>query len=107
MFNLSARWRLAVNAMPWPLYLYETDPVPIIQEAGWAPGPPWTGAENLTPPGFDPQTVQLKASEYPIDHQSKHVKPKMEGHYLRGVNWQEGIIARAIRQIKIQNRLPV
>jgi len=25
------------------------DPVPI-QEAGWAPGPVWTGAKNLTPP---------------------------------------------------------
>jgi len=23
------------------------DPVPIVQEAGWAPGPVWTGAENL------------------------------------------------------------
>ena len=25
------------------------DPVPIVQEAGWAPGPVWRGAENLTP----------------------------------------------------------
>jgi hypothetical protein len=25
------------------------DPVPIVFEAGWAPGPVWTGAENLTP----------------------------------------------------------
>ena len=23
--------------------------VPIVQEAGWAPGPVWTGAENLAP----------------------------------------------------------
>ena len=23
------------------------DPVPILQEAGWAPGPFWTGTENL------------------------------------------------------------
>ena len=23
------------------------DPVPIVQEAGWAPGPVWTGGENL------------------------------------------------------------
>jgi hypothetical protein len=26
------------------------DPVPILYEAGWAPGPVWTGAENLAPP---------------------------------------------------------
>ena len=25
------------------------DPVPIVQEAGWASGPVWTGAENLAP----------------------------------------------------------
>ena len=41
------------------------DPVPIVQEAGWAPGPVWTGAENLAPPpGFDPRTVQSVASRY-------------------------------------------
>jgi hypothetical protein len=28
------------------------DPVPIVQEAGWAPVPVWTGAENLTPTGI-------------------------------------------------------
>ena len=25
------------------------NPVPIVQEAGWAPGPVWTGAGNLAP----------------------------------------------------------
>ena len=28
------------------------DPVPIVQEAGWASGPVWTGAENLAPTGI-------------------------------------------------------
>ena len=28
------------------------DPVPIVQEAGWAQGPVWTGAENLAPTGI-------------------------------------------------------
>ena len=28
------------------------DPVPIVQEAGWAPGLVWTGAENLAPTGI-------------------------------------------------------
>ena len=28
------------------------DPVPIVQETGWAPGPVWTGAENLAPTGI-------------------------------------------------------
>jgi len=29
------------------LYLCERDPVPTVQEIEWAPGPVWTGAENL------------------------------------------------------------
>jgi hypothetical protein len=49
-----------VNAMPRTLNPRE-DPVPIVQEAGWASEPVWTGAEN-TPPGFDPRTVQPVAS---------------------------------------------
>jgi hypothetical protein len=38
------------------------EPVPIVQEAGWAPGPVWTGAENLAPSGIRSRTVQLVAS---------------------------------------------
>ena len=37
---------------PVALYTPGKDPVPIVQEAGWAPGPVWTGAENLTPTGI-------------------------------------------------------
>ena len=41
------------------------DPVPIIQEAGWAPGPVWTVAVKFRPlPGSDPRTVQPVASHY-------------------------------------------
>jgi hypothetical protein len=40
------------------------DLVPIVQEVGSAPGPGWTGAKNLAPPGFDPRPVQSIASRY-------------------------------------------
>jgi hypothetical protein len=30
----------------------ETEPVPIVQEARWAPGPVWTGTENLAHTGI-------------------------------------------------------
>jgi len=41
-----------------PAALYPgKDPVLIVQQAGWAPGPVWTGEENLAPPGFDPRLV--------------------------------------------------
>jgi hypothetical protein len=50
-------WRVSVT--PRPLFTPGKDPVPIVREDGWAPGPVWTGAENLaTPPGFDHRTVQ-------------------------------------------------
>jgi len=38
-----------VNVTPWPLFTPGKDSVPIVQEAGWAPGPVWTGVENLVP----------------------------------------------------------
>ena len=40
------------------------EPVPIVQEAGWAPGLVWTGAENLAPNGIRSQTAQPVASHY-------------------------------------------
>jgi len=40
-----------VNGTPRPLYLGK-DPIPIVKETGWAPGPVWTGAENLAPTGI-------------------------------------------------------
>jgi hypothetical protein len=53
-----------VNATPRPLYPREKDPVPILREGRCAPGPIWTGAEDLAPPGFDPRTVQPVANRY-------------------------------------------
>ena len=38
--------------MTRPLFTPGKDPVPIVQEAGWAPGPVWTGAENLASTGI-------------------------------------------------------
>ena len=35
---------------------------PILQEAGWAPGSVWTGAENLAPSWSDPWNGQPVAS---------------------------------------------
>ena len=35
-----------------PLLTSGKEPVPIVQEAGWAPGPVWTSAENLAPTGI-------------------------------------------------------
>ena len=53
------------SVTPLSLFTPGKNPVSIVQEAGWAPGPVWTGAENLAPPpGFDPRTVRPVASRY-------------------------------------------
>jgi hypothetical protein len=74
-FNLGARWGLVVNATPRPLYPREKNPVPIIQEAGWASGPIWTGAEKLAPIGvqFPDLLVRIESLyrlSYPFPHNS-------------------------------------
>jgi hypothetical protein len=41
-----------VSVTPRPLFTPGKDPVPIVQEVRWAPGPVWTGAENFAPNGI-------------------------------------------------------
>jgi len=36
----------------------------IVQKAGWAQGPVWTGTENLAPIGVNPRPLQPTASRY-------------------------------------------
>jgi hypothetical protein len=49
--------------MAWPLSTPRKDPVSIVQEAVRAPGPVWTGAENLTPTG-------IRSPDHPSHSQS-------------------------------------
>ena len=42
--------------MPWPLFTRGKDPVPIVQEAGWAPFQTHYYSENLVAPGIEPET---------------------------------------------------
>jgi len=59
----STRKGRGVSVTPRSLFTPGKDQVSIVQEAGWAPGPVWTVAENLgPPPGFDPRTVHPVAS---------------------------------------------
>ena len=44
-----------VSSTPRPHFTPGKDPVPILQEAGWVPGPVWTGGKSLPSPGFDPR----------------------------------------------------
>jgi len=61
--------------MPRPLFTPGKDPVPIVQEAGWAPGLVWTGAENLARhrdsisdrPARSPSLYRLRYPAHKVD----------------------------------------
>ena len=63
LYHGTRRW-WGVSVTHRPLFTPWKDPVPIVQETGWAPGRVWTGAKISPPPIFDPRTVQPIASRY-------------------------------------------
>jgi len=58
------------SVTPRPLFTPAKDPVPIAQEAEWAPGSVWTGAKNLVPtdirsPDLPARSQSLYRLHYP------------------------------------------
>jgi hypothetical protein len=51
------------SSTPRPYFTPGKDPVPIVQEAGWVPGPVWTGAENLA-------STRIRSPDRPARSQS-------------------------------------
>ena len=50
------------------------DPVPIVQEAGWASEPVWIGAENLAPTGIlSPDLPARSESLYRLRHPGSYL----------------------------------
>jgi hypothetical protein len=50
--DLGTRRGWGVSVTPRPYFTPDKDPVPIVQEAVWTPGPVWIGAENLAITGI-------------------------------------------------------
>jgi len=69
-----------VISTPRPHLTPGKDPVPILQEAGWAPGPVWTGAENLVPTG-------IRSPDRPARIQSLY-RLSYPTHTYRNVQWE-------------------
>jgi hypothetical protein len=59
---LGTRRGWVVSTTPRPLYSRENS-VPIVQEAGWASGPVWTCAKNLT-------SIGIRSPDHPARSQS-------------------------------------
>ena len=55
-------------------FIPRKDPVPILQEAGWATGPVWTGAENLSPTGIrSPDRPARSESLYRLSYPGRRI----------------------------------
>jgi len=51
--------------MPQLFFTPGKDPIPIVEEAGWAPGPVWTGAANLASHwDLNPRLVASRYTDY-------------------------------------------
>jgi hypothetical protein len=69
--DLGTRWGWVVGG--WAAFTPGKDPVPIIQEAGWAPGPVWIGTENLAPTGIrSPDLAARSESLYRLSYPSPY-----------------------------------
>ena len=105
------------NATPQPLYLWQRDPVPTVQEAGWTLRPVWSVQKISLPPGFDPRTVQPVTRHYtnwgipaqnPLLHREEKLRKKT-GYKLvlileakrKNVNTLTGIM-KSIEQVLVE-----
>jgi len=76
------RRRWGVSVTPRPLFIPREDPVSIVQEAGWTPGPVWTGAENLAPIGIRfPDRPARSHSLYRLSYRAPIQRHYTEKHY--------------------------
>ena len=72
------------KATPRPLY---KDPVPIVQEVGWAPGSVWTGVENIASTGIrSPDRPVRNKSLYRLSYPGSRRKETSANVYLFTLN---------------------
>ena len=62
-----------VSSTPRPLFTPGKDPVPILQEPGWAPGPVWTGGKSRPHQDAIPDSPARSQSLYRLSYRA-HIK---------------------------------
>jgi hypothetical protein len=75
-FDHGTRSGWGVSVTPRPLFTPGKDPVPIVQDAGWALGPVWTRAENLALTGIrsPDRPARSHYTDYPSHKYVPYVK---------------------------------
>jgi len=92
-----------VSSTPRPHFTPEKDPVPILQEAGWAPGPIWTGGKSRPHRDSIPDRPARSQSLYRLSYPAHNIYTRhtWEGdrrHALR-------ILAEKLKKDKINTYL--
>jgi len=78
--NLAARWGWVMNATLPSLYALVRDPVPIVMEAGWIPGPARMGTKNPAPTGIrSPDRPVCSESLYRLHYPSPQINIPVSG----------------------------
>jgi hypothetical protein len=82
-------WGVSVTLRP--LFTPGKDPVSILEESGWAPGPVWIGAENLAPTRFrSPDRPAGSQSLYRLNYPANHVLFRSTVNEMRLVQEYDG-----------------
>ena len=87
-----------VSSTPRPHFTPGKDPVPILQEAGWAPGPVWTGGKSRphrdSIPNRQARSSVAIPTELPGPHFIKfHILPKsITQRIIRTMNYVELVL---------------
>ena len=95
-----------VSVTPWPLFTAGKDPVLIVREAGWAPGPVWIGAENLAPPtGIrSPDRPVRSQSLYRLSYPAQLKTEYLNQYYLwsnRRYKWLTKSATRTVHEVPV------
>ena len=86
--------------MPRPHLTPLKDPVPILQEAGWASGPVWTGAANLAPTGIrSPDRPARRQSLYRLRYPAAFLLYQtQQNDYYRCTFWHQVMPTLSVHQ---------
>jgi len=99
--DCSTRRGWVVSSTPRPHFTPGKDPVPILQEAGWAPGPVWTGGKSRpnrdSIPGRPARSQSLYRQSYPAHKNTRGKVPSIPSLYLTCL-----LYGRCIRLLRIK-----
>ena len=74
-----------VSSTPRPHFTPGKDPVPILQEAGWAPGPVWTGGKSRPHRDSIPDRAARSSVAIPTEIPGPNIFIKLLYFYCAGV----------------------